>query len=121
MTTDFWLFITIISTSFIMMFILNLGEVSFIRLPDDFIDEESEKGNYQAKRIKYYTQHYRHFEIHKHMMSILLLIVSMLMVYILLVELNIDSFLMVLLLLLHKTKTYHLFYIEHNLNTPQQV
>ncbi len=110
MTTDFWLFITIISTSFIMMFILNLGEVSFIRLPDDFIDEESEKGNYQAKRIKHYTQHYRHFEIHKHMMSILLLIVSMLLVYMLLVELNIASLLMVLFLLL----TYIIYFVLFN-------
>jgi putative hemolysin len=87
----------VISIAYLMLFILNLGEVSFIRMPDDLIEKEIEKGNYQAKRLKHYTENYRHFEIHKHMMSLLLLISSMVILFTLLSNLENVSMLMVVL------------------------
>lgn len=100
MSTEIVTYFIIILTSFFMLFILNLGEVAFIRMPDDLIEKEIEKGNYQAKRLKYYTENYRHYEIHKHMMSLFLFIVSMVTLYVLLSSLPGSMFMTIAFMLL---------------------
>jgi putative hemolysin len=77
-----------ISVSFLMLFILNLGEVAFIRMPDDRLETDLENGNYQAKRIKHYTENYRYYEIHKQMIGMFLVIIIHVIVYRLFSSLN---------------------------------
>ncbi len=110
MSTEIVTYSLFISISFLMLFILNLGEVAFIRMPDELIDKEIEMGNYQAKRLKYYTENYRHYEIHKHMMSLFLLIASMVTLYILLSSLGGISMMMRIVFMLLTYVVYLVFF-----------
>jgi putative hemolysin len=98
MQPDTLFYIILISVSFLMLFILNLGEVAFIRMPDDILEADSDKGNYQAKRVKHYTENYRYFEIHKQMIGMFLVITIHVIFYVLLIHLSLPSIVMVSIL-----------------------
>ncbi|NDB80201.1 HlyC/CorC family transporter [archaeon] len=95
MTPDNIIYIVLTSVSLVMLFILNLGEVAFIRMPDDTLEEDAEKGLYQAKKLKYYTENYRTFEIHKQMISVLILSLMMVIFYLLMTNIVINMWLVI--------------------------
>jgi putative hemolysin len=95
MTPDNIIYIVLTSVSLVMLFILNLGEVAFIRMPDDKLEEDAEKGHYQAKKLKHYTENYRTFEIHKQMISVLILSLMMIIFYLLMTNIVIHQWLVI--------------------------